>query len=627
VPELKIRPRRALSKIIILLWKEQKAMTENVLLECIKDNPYQPRTADNVEHIKNLALSIAADGLLQVPKARHTLEGAELAFGHSRRKAFEWLKANWEKTGLRERYNNYTEMPLNFEELSNEDMYRQAVSENVQRKDLDPIELAKAMVVYRDQFGKNSDEIGELFGMNGATVRGKLRLLDLPEQAKKELSEGLISEGTARDILSLQKVTTEAVVLDVIEKIKAGVDRWGNETTPREVIADVIEDMDSIVQMTWNTGDGKKPTVKNNGWALDMKKFPNQYLPLLTGHVAVQALNCFNDKPAQKLVLEIAEYLSADLAEDVDDEYHQANANQIQKRMEALAEINPEYRQRLEHLITPPSCNVCPFMTKFDDHYFCGIKECFERKFSAWKKHEMHTNAKTLGVELYDRERDGEFLVLEDTYRNNAHADLWKKKSKDLRIAFMADIDRKKYQSGYSGCPDGCVVIVVGKTLEKLLIEKEQKREEKQVDMEEVREEMMDKRIDELVWEATAYLKSVLDGVSDAAVMSLYDAPRYGWSSHPAIPENDFSGNEKMQVMAEHTRREVAFWMLLGGEDGIEIGVDAHETLADLVVDIQKRAKEWKVKIPAEFAKKAAQYDAEIAEAVSTETKNKKKKK
>lgn len=119
-----------------------------VPLHLILDNPYQPRTTDNAEHIKSLALSIAADGLLQVPTARELNDGSyELAFGHSRRKAFEWLNLNWETEGLPNRYEGYWKMPINVEALSDEDMYRQAVSENVQRKDLDPIELSKSMTV------------------------------------------------------------------------------------------------------------------------------------------------------------------------------------------------------------------------------------------------------------------------------------------------------------------------------------------------------------------------------------------------------------------------------------------------------------------------------------------------
>ena len=119
-------------------------MTEPILipLSKIQPNPYQPRIVDDPEHIEKLARSIAADKLLQVPMARNHghNRSCELAFGHSRRKAFEWLRDNWKAQGLTDRYTGYTVMPLEVVELTDEEMYRYAITENVQRKDLNPIE-------------------------------------------------------------------------------------------------------------------------------------------------------------------------------------------------------------------------------------------------------------------------------------------------------------------------------------------------------------------------------------------------------------------------------------------------------------------------------------------------------
>lgn len=593
---------------------------KEIELDAIYNNPFQKRHHYN--DIPGLGRTIAVDGLQQLPKARFNADGVQLKFGHRRTQAFRWLRDNWEKENLPNRYEGYTVMPLDIEELTDEQMFRGATIENNQRANLSPIEQMEEMKAWAE-FGYNSKQIAEMYpGMSDSTVRGLMYFDNLSPEAKEALHKGEITQGIARDILSLQRVSTAEVVKDVIERVKTGKGKWNHDATPKEIIEDEIEDLKNVVQLAWNSS-GKKPTVKDGGWALDMKVFPNQYLPLLTGHVAVQALDCFNDKPAQKLVLEIAEYLDADTVTDADKEYHQANRNQIEKRMGELEEVNPEYSQRLQHLLNPPSCGACQSMTKFNDRYFCGIKECYERKAVAWQRHGLQVASKKLGIDIYSQE-DGNFLVLQDTYQNKKHADLWEKGSKDLRLAFMADVDRKKYQSGYEECPRGCVVLVVGKALEKLLEEKEQVREEKRVNLDEFREKMMEKRINELLWEVTAYLKSVLDGISDDAVMSLYEAPRYGWDQHSCIPE-ELSGNEKLQVIAEQTRREIALYMLLRGEDGVDDDVDAHETLSDLVGDIQKRVKAWKVKIPAEFAKMAARYDAEIAEAVAAETARRKK--
>ena len=224
-------------------------MTEElILLECITDNPYQPRLVDNAEHIENLARSIAADGILQKPTARHTAESAQLAFGHSRRKAFEWLRSNFEKEGLPNRYNGYSQMPLNIEELSDEDMYRQAVSENVQRKDLDAIEMAKAMLVYRDQFKKNSDEIGGLFGMSGATVRGLVRLLDLPKEIQDKVASGDIPQSKARSLLTIARMDAKQVT-KAVDSLSAG-------TSVDDVIVQSMRGSDTAFSMweAWKDG-------------------------------------------------------------------------------------------------------------------------------------------------------------------------------------------------------------------------------------------------------------------------------------------------------------------------------------------------------------------------------------
>lgn len=238
-------------------------MIENFLLETISDNPYQPRTIDNAEHIENLARSIAADDLLQMPTARRAADGyAQLAFGHSRRKAFEWLRDNYERAGLPDRYNGYRYMPLNIAELSDEDMYRQAVSENVQRKDLDPIETAKAMLVYRDQFGKNSDEIGALFGMNGATVRGKLRLLDLPDTVKAKLQSGELSESAARLLVTLSRIAPDDV------------------DGALENIVDLHEDPEEVVDDFLRANKNVRRIHDEQTFSIKTKSF--KYLPVLS---------------------------------------------------------------------------------------------------------------------------------------------------------------------------------------------------------------------------------------------------------------------------------------------------------------------------------------------------------
>lgn len=219
--------------------------TVDVELEYIGANPWQPRQGDphtgagDLEHIKNLALSIAADGLMQVPVGRlvdangdpcginEALKEAgitasaqeaweyvfrelgcrvELAFGHSRLAAFRWLADVKDNSNLQ---GDWSRMPVALRDIRDEEMFRLGISENLKRKDLNAMEEAAAMLRFRDEFGKTSAEIGELFGLAESSVRNKLRLLGLPEDVRAALRDGRISEGAARELLSLYELPDE----------------------------------------------------------------------------------------------------------------------------------------------------------------------------------------------------------------------------------------------------------------------------------------------------------------------------------------------------------------------------------------------------------------------------------
>ena len=198
-------------------------MTETFSLNEIKPNPWQPRQSEDPEHIKKIALSIIEDGLMQVPVGRwvhpsgQSIPSAagyepndfaalmiatgwhvQLAFGHSRLAAYQFLtdagNAGFER------------MPVEIRELNDEQMFSLAIRENLARKDLSPIEEATAMKRWRDDFGKTSKEIGELFGLSDSAVRNKMRLLDLPEEIRVEMQGGKVTEGAGRALLTLFNV-------------------------------------------------------------------------------------------------------------------------------------------------------------------------------------------------------------------------------------------------------------------------------------------------------------------------------------------------------------------------------------------------------------------------------------
>jgi ParB-like chromosome segregation protein Spo0J len=272
--------------------------TNMIAIELIDANPWQPRMSEDIDHLANLAVSIADDGLMQIPSARRVGERYQLAFGHSRLAAFRLLgklqkvvllselcveadsamARAWQAAQTAaENLNDFEQMPLNVMEIDDETMFRFAVSENVQRRDLNAIETAQAMLRYKAEFGRSSTEIGELFGVNDATVRGTLRLLDLPEEARGLLAKGEISQGAARALLAARPLASAAGLEKIAQEISAKADR----ITYSNVVRGALEHSDGV-KLMWQDGNEGKPRAGTSWgnvprwWPLEMTNFPNR---------------------------------------------------------------------------------------------------------------------------------------------------------------------------------------------------------------------------------------------------------------------------------------------------------------------------------------------------------------
>lgn len=222
-------------------------MADLILLSRVFPNPFQPRLSEDPDHVRKIAESIGQHGLLQNPVGRYVdadgkpvlanAAGVQLAFGHTRLAAFRLLH---DQGSL-----GYGSIPVEIRNLTDQEMFEMTISENLARKDLTPIEEARAMQTYRDRFGKTSDQIGKLFGIGGSAVRNKMRLLDLPEIIQAALGLGTITEGLARALLALYDLpqqwrtialTSEHNPLKIEQRALAG------EITP----AGVYEEVEAI---------------------------------------------------------------------------------------------------------------------------------------------------------------------------------------------------------------------------------------------------------------------------------------------------------------------------------------------------------------------------------------------
>jgi ParB family chromosome partitioning protein len=222
-------------------------------LDQIVANPFQTRKAEDPADVARLAESIAQVGLLQIPVGRwdpgdHGI--VELAFGHTRLAAFKAL-AKEPSPDLA-----YDQMPVDVRELTDLEMFELAVRENLDRKDLTPIEVARAMATYRDTFGKTSDEIGELFGKSGSAARNTMRLLNLPMPVQEKMQSREINESTGRKLLVLQKMAPQAI--PDIAKVITGKERaWRS--------------VDEEIQSALEEAAHPLPAGRDGWWPLDWK--------------------------------------------------------------------------------------------------------------------------------------------------------------------------------------------------------------------------------------------------------------------------------------------------------------------------------------------------------------------
>lgn len=168
-------------------------MTEHLQLlpiDLIQQNPYQPRLTFNQEDLTDLANSIAENGLIQpIIVRKSSVFGYELIAGERRLRASKLA-------GL-------TEIPAIIKEISDDDSMKQAIIENLQRSNLNPIEEAKA---YQQMIDKNQithEDLARYMGKSRPYISNLLRLLNLPQNLQEAVISGKISQGHARVLLSL----------------------------------------------------------------------------------------------------------------------------------------------------------------------------------------------------------------------------------------------------------------------------------------------------------------------------------------------------------------------------------------------------------------------------------------
>lgn len=160
-------------------------------IDKIQRDPRQPRKEFSKEELDELAESIREKGIIQPILVRKTGETYSIVAGERRFRAAKQEKL---KT-----------VPVIVKEFTEREVLEISLIENIQRKDLNPIEQAEAYKRLCDEFGATQEQIAKSLGKSRPVVTNKLRLLTLSERILSYLRRGKISEGHARLLLSIHE--------------------------------------------------------------------------------------------------------------------------------------------------------------------------------------------------------------------------------------------------------------------------------------------------------------------------------------------------------------------------------------------------------------------------------------
>lgn len=183
---------------------EVQGELKQVPLALIQVNPYQPRREFDTEELKDLAHSIQSVGLIHPPLVRslpHS-DTYELISGERRFRASQL--AGLETIPVFVRHANYS--------LS----AQAALIENIQRVDLNPLEIARALKRLMIEFELTQDQLADQIGKKRSTVANYLRLLTLPSCIQDSIFKGEITMGHAKAILSLDKEDKQMLLYEII---------------------------------------------------------------------------------------------------------------------------------------------------------------------------------------------------------------------------------------------------------------------------------------------------------------------------------------------------------------------------------------------------------------------------
>lgn len=185
---------------------ESQEPVNEIEVNKIKPNAYQPRRVFEQDKLDELANSIKEHGVVQPIVVRRLRSGKyELVVGERRLRATQQL--GWQK------------IPAVVKEFTDEQMMEIALVENIQRQDLNPVEEAIAYKRLLEEFKLTQEQLAQRVSKSRPFVANMIRLLNLPQEIINDLSENKLTVGHARPLLAIENEETKLkVARDIISK-------------------------------------------------------------------------------------------------------------------------------------------------------------------------------------------------------------------------------------------------------------------------------------------------------------------------------------------------------------------------------------------------------------------------
>ena len=235
-----------------ILKDEEKASSKLIPIDRITPNKTQPRLKIDEKSIAELASSIKGKGLLQPIILRRKDKGYEIIAGERRFRAAVMA-------GLKE-------VPAIIKDVDEKEALEIALIENLQREDLNSLEVAIVYERFIEEFSYTHEELAQKMGVDRSSVSNFVRLLKLPQWIKELITEGKLTQGHARALLTLKSEKEQKRFVDRVLKEGTSVRELERQTRKKSAqrnsaFSSIEEDLQKALQtkvdITFKRNKGK----------------------------------------------------------------------------------------------------------------------------------------------------------------------------------------------------------------------------------------------------------------------------------------------------------------------------------------------------------------------------------